>query len=150
MLTDLVAIFPHLSTEPYIRTSPCDLAYNCIAYAAGDQTQRWDPNLPWYWPPGVARRCTLAAFTQAFATLGYRRCNGPDLEPDYEKIAIFSKENQPTHVALQLAGGKWTSKLGDLDDITHTLVGISGDMYGQPVRYMRRRRAQQPQQAPRP
>jgi hypothetical protein len=143
MLTDLIVIFPRLATEPYTRTSPCDITYNCFAYAAGDQTQRWEPNLPWHWPPGVARRFTLAAFTQAYATLNYRRCDSGALEHGYEKIAIFAKDNKPTHVAVQLSDGQWSSKLGDLDDITHTLAGISGDLYGLPVRYMRRARPQQ-------
>jgi hypothetical protein len=138
MLIDLVAIFPQLAAEPYLRTSPCSISYNCIAYAADDQTQRWDPNLPYYWPPGVARRDTLAAFTQVFARLGYRRCNSAALEAGFEKIAIFVKNNRAMHVAKQLQDGQWTSKLGDLDDITHTLMGISGDQYGHPVRYMRR------------
>jgi hypothetical protein len=78
-----------------------------------------------------------------FAGLNYRRCNGPDLEADFEKVAIFAKNARATHVALQLPDGQWTSKLGDLDDITHTLAGISGDLYGAPVRYMRRRRPEQ-------
>src|SRR3990170_7159474 len=88
MLTDLIAIFPQLATEPYLRTSPCSMNYNCIAYAAGDETQRWDPNQGWHWPAGVPRQATVAAFTRLFAQLNYRRCNGPGLEVGFEKIAI--------------------------------------------------------------
>ncbi|TAF36353.1 MAG: hypothetical protein EAZ69_10585 [Oscillatoriales cyanobacterium] len=36
----------------------------------------------------------------------------------------------PTHAARQLANGKWTSKLGWLEDIEHELDGLTGDRYG--------------------
>ena len=138
MLTDLIAIFPQLATEPYMRTSACSMFYNCIAYAVGDQTKRWDPNQGWHWPAGVPRQATLAAFTKVFTQLNYRRCSGSELEAGFEKIAIYQKGNRATHAARQLPDGRWTSKLGDLDDITHTLAGLAGDQYGQPARYMRR------------
>jgi hypothetical protein len=64
--------------------------------------------------------------------LGFQRCDSADLEPDVQKIAIFAKTNgEPTHVARQLPNGKWTSKLGDWEDIEHELAGIEGEkMYG--------------------
>jgi hypothetical protein len=46
-------LFPNLID--YIVTSPKDATYNCIAFAAGDTTRKWDPGmLPdpgYYWPP---------------------------------------------------------------------------------------------------
>src|SRR5437867_8164946 len=47
--------FPNLTD--YEVTSPKDRAYNCIAFAAGDTTRKWDPGmLPqpgYYWPPAA-------------------------------------------------------------------------------------------------
>ena len=43
-----------------------------------------------------------------------------------QKIALFGKLNPadgstiPTHAALQLESGEWTSKMGPLEDINHT------------------------------
>lgn len=138
MLTDLVAIFPDLATEPYLRTSPCTNSYNCFAYAAGDQSQRWDIIDPWYWPAGLPKRTTVGVLIRVFRTLNYQSCDGPALEAGFEKIVIYGKGNMATHAARQLPDGQWSSKLGDLDDITHTLAGIAGDVYGQPLRFMRR------------
>jgi hypothetical protein len=37
----------------------------------------------------------------------------------------------PTHAALQLESGDWTSKLGDFEDISHsTIEAVSGPVYG--------------------
>ena len=138
MLTDLIATFPNLATEPYTRTSPCTFDYNCIAYASGDQTQRWDPALGFYWPPGIPRDWKVATLVRVFDAQGYVPCQNADQENGFEKVAIYRKKNRATHAAKQLLDGKWTSKLGDLDDITHTLDGLAGDMYGTPARYMRR------------
>jgi len=71
------------------------------------------------------------------------------LEAGVEKIAIFAKERNavmvPTHAALQLPTGVWTSKLGDFEDIEHlTIDAVNGPVYGRPVAYMKRRRASSP------
>lgn len=44
----------------------------------------------------------------------------------------------PTHAARQLENGKWTSKLGQLEDIEHELDGLVGDKYGIVVTILRR------------
>jgi len=44
-----------------------------------------------------------------------------------------------THAARQLPDGKWTSKLGQLEDITHgTTDVIEGGDYGEVVQFMKR------------
>lgn len=139
MLTDLVALFPKLATEPYVRTSDCTFDYNCFAYAAGDQTHRWEPGF--HWPDDLPKTPpTLAVLMRLFGKEGYARCTGGDLEVGFDKIAIYGKGNLATHAAKQLDDGQWSSKLGDLDDITHTLEGLVGDLYGKPLRYMRRQK----------
>jgi hypothetical protein len=144
-MSDLPVIFPHLSEAAYLITSPEDAFYNCIAFAAGDRSQKWWPNdAPCaYWP--VHREETIDSFVAAFATLGYETCTTPDLERDYEKVAIYAdRTGDPTHMAAQLPSGRWSSKLGDLEDIEHeTLDQLNGDGkwdYGRAVRFMRRRR----------
>ena len=83
---------------------------------------------------------------QAFARLGYKSCFNASLDTGSEKIAIFGKENEdgaviPTHAALQLESGEWTSKLGPLEDVRHKkLDSVNGPVYGKPICYMSRPR----------
>jgi len=93
-----------------------------------------------YWPPGVERAETLTAFEKAFVSLGFVPCDGPDLEDGFDRIAIFAGSNGiPTHAARQLANGRWTSKIGELEDIEHELHDLTGTDYGAIVLFMKRR-----------
>ncbi len=76
----------------------------------------------------------------AFRGLGYEECQDGTFKVGFQKIAIYAKlDNRPTHAARQLANGRWTSKLGPLEDITHdNPEDISGPEYGDPVMFMRR------------
>jgi hypothetical protein len=57
----------------------------------------------------------------------------------YEKIAIYTKpDGRPTHAARQIDSDKWTSKMGQLEDIEHDINSLSGDIYGEPLVYMKR------------
>jgi len=90
----------------------------------------------------VRRQVTIAAFVEAFRSLGYKTCADGDLEQGFIKIAIFAdKSGKPTHAARQLPDGCWTSKLGVSVDIEHTAVEDVSRIeprYGTPVRFMRR------------
>jgi hypothetical protein len=87
----------------------------------------------------VAREETLAAFVAAFATLGYVPCADDKVEPSFAKIALFTDpQGKPTHAAKQLPDGKWSSKLGTLEDISHTIYGLEGPPYGSAVQYLKR------------
>ncbi|NEO72041.1 hypothetical protein [Moorena sp. SIO3H5] len=134
--------YPNLISTNYHVTSADTIDYNCVAWAAED-TQRWwwpDPMKESYWPVNVPRVETLLAFIKAFETLGYVICETPDLEENYQKIAIYMLTDQPTHVARQLLNGKWTSKLGQDEDIEHdTLEGLTGERYGQVAQVMKRK-----------
>ena len=72
----LADIFPGLRGSPFAITSPRDQNYNCIGFAAGDQSQWWWPDEDGddFWPAGVSRAETIAAFRDAFQTLGYVEC----------------------------------------------------------------------------
>jgi hypothetical protein len=98
-----------------------------------------------FWPHGVTRKVTVQAFLQAYATRGYRLCYDNSLEEGLEKIALFGKEEGgtiiPTHAALQLSSGKWTSKLGPFEDVEHPSVdAVNGPTYGSVVCYLSRYR----------
>jgi hypothetical protein len=133
-------VFPDLARTGYQITSPPDSSYNCIAYAARLTNQWWwpDPDGFDYWPAGVVRERTLAAFIQAFETVGYSPCPDDTLEPGWVKVAIYASDEGPTHAARQLDNGLWTSKLGPDDDIEHSLEGLCGPSYGSVVQFLRR------------
>lgn len=69
-------------------------------------------------------------------------CDTSDLEPNYEKLAIYADStNTPSHMVRQLSSGHWTSKLGELEDIQHlTLDQLSGSDYGRVVQILKRKR----------
>jgi len=125
--------FPNLVVNGYTITSPATPDYNCIAWAAEDIQAWWwpDQQLCYYWPPEIPRKETLEVFIMAYEALGYSVCEDPAYEINFEKIAIFADAaGKPTHAARQLHSGKWTSKLGNSEDIEHALGGISGSKYG--------------------
>ena len=76
--------------------------------------------------------------------MGYEPCERGDLEPGFEKVAIFADDEGPTHAARQLDNGRWTSKLGSMEDIEHALEGLAGSEYGRVVRYLRRQEPVRP------
>jgi len=143
--------FPNLWNNNCVLTSPATAAYNCIAWAAGDSTRWWWP-VPLrglsYWPAGVPRQETIDAFIGAFATKGFSPCADGSLQDGVEKVALFAKRVGaslvPTHAALQLQTGEWTSKLGTFEDINHlTVDAVNGPAYGEPVQFLARDRMHQ-------
>ncbi|MCS6976085.1 MAG: hypothetical protein NZM31_03615 [Gemmatales bacterium] len=134
--------FPHLQSEGFTETSPATSAYNCIAWAAGETDRWWWPDRfdVGYWPGSVPRTESLEAFFQVFESLGYTRCENGDLETGYEKVALYVQDDKPTHAARQLPDGRWTSKLGKEFDITHTLRGLEGPVYGRVAGFLKRPR----------
>ena len=93
MVRRLEEKFPGLSESGYTVSSPVSTDYNCIAWAAGDTKTWWWP-LPEteevYWPSGVTRAETITAFREAFTLLRYIECSSDDLEPGFEKVALFT------------------------------------------------------------
>jgi hypothetical protein len=97
-------------------TSPTSRAYNCFAWAAGEDDRWWnplEPQNPYYWVDGVPAELTIAAFIRAYGTLGFSPCEDAGREVGFEKIALYATpDGEPTHGARQLSNEKWTSKLG--------------------------------------
>jgi hypothetical protein len=142
----LESLFPGLRGQPFRITSPRDRAYNCIAWAAGDDRKWWwpDPDGEDAWPSGVTRTETVEAFQEAFAALGFAVCAHDLFEVGFEKIALFALDGTPKHAARQLPTGRWSSKLGVREDIEHALHDLSGAVYGSVVLIMKRPAAVRP------
>lgn len=140
--------FPRLTRQNHCITSDQDNDYNCIAWAlAGEKTRWWWPHpfLPeYYWPDGVRRDNIMEAFVEVLGRMGFEECLSFDREEGYVRVVIYADERfgqvSPTHAARQRADGQWTSKLGSLEDITHSdPFALGGGLYGRPIRCYRKR-----------
>lgn len=130
-MNDLETKFPGLRNTNYKITSPYDISYNCIAWAANETSKWWWPSPYSYWPREVKKSLTIEVFCEAYGLLGFQLCDSFELGPHEEKVALFTKsDNIPTHAARQLLTGRWTSKLGKNVDIEHELHALEGDLYG--------------------
>jgi hypothetical protein len=118
---DFARDFPHLKPEFCVNgISPATRDYNCFAWAAHVTDVRWEPDpfLQYYWPDVAPRECSIPAYRPK----GFEACNDESLEPETEKIVIYTLEGTPNHVARQLENGNRTSKMGDYEDIQRTLL----------------------------
>lgn len=134
-LTDL---FPKLTDQNHKITSPRKIKYNCIAWAARNTERWWQPGV--YWPVESSRDDHgIGNVVTAFTSLRYKECDDGRLEEGFEKLALYGSAMMYTHAASQLPDGTWTSKLGQLEDITHTTPdAIEGGDYGEVVQFMKR------------
>lgn len=93
------------------------------------------------WPIGILDDGSVESAIQFFETYGFTPTTLDDVsvEPGVIKIAIYGDDEGYTHAARQLTNGKWTSKIGKLQDIEHdTLDALSSKAYGQVVQIMRK------------
>lgn len=92
------------------------------------------------WPDGIRNDESVEAIVEYFTSTGYVPCDNPELEHGYLKVAVFVKDDYPTHACRQLGSQKWTSKMGfDGVDIEHDdLECIEGDQYGTAAVFMKR------------
>jgi hypothetical protein len=128
----------------YTDTSDATNEYNCLAWALGINWTRYDPEpqcAGYYWFPGVERKWNERNIRQIFQNHGYEEADNYDLEDGYEKIVFYiSADGEPQHFSRQLPNGRWTSKLGDLNDIEHdTLECIAVEDYGRPQVVLQRK-----------
>lgn len=140
---DVESRFPRLRESGYSITSPESSEYNCVAWAIDNDTENyWDPtpHSGYYWPRRVTRNGSLRSYIALFRREGFEPCGTAENDPDYEKVAIFADSTRMfKHAARQLSSGRWTSKLGDLEDIEHdTPSALEGEEYGRVVQVLRR------------
>ena len=146
-LAEILAEFPGATLgENCWETSPKSEAYNCFAWAAEDDTRHWDPRTQFhpyggYWPRRAPAGLTVSAIEATFRMVGgYVRTNNDKPEPGICKVAVFAHNGRPTHMARQLASGKWASKLGADEDIEHSSPSVlEGGDYGRVVLLLARR-----------
>jgi len=135
---NLSELFPNLTPENHELTSEKTIKYNCIAWAARNTDRWWQPGV--HWPIHASREdLGIGDLVLAFKSLGYHECSDEKLELGFEKLAIYGSGLMYTHVARQLPDGQWTSKLGQLEDITHsTTEALERSDYGEVVQFMKR------------
>ncbi|MBX9670701.1 MAG: hypothetical protein K2X93_24080 [Candidatus Obscuribacterales bacterium] len=141
---DLEREHPNLIADAdYLRTSKCTDSYNCLAYAAGDLSNWWEPTkLPPYKWPLPQYDYLPASFQTAFAEIGFTLTDTCDVEEGMEVIAVFvDADGDVCHAALRDEDGAWKSKCGDRFDIRHSLCSID---YGTLSFYMKRERVARP------
>jgi hypothetical protein len=82
--------------------------------------------------PVTEENCTVDDLARAYETVGFVPCADGSPEPGFEKVALYGEpDGFYTHAARQLPGGRWTSKLGALEDIEHeTPDDVVGGVYG--------------------
>ena len=143
LVNHLEAAFPGLVHGGYRVTSPADPGYNCIAWAANDDTAFWWPSPDGFWPDVAPPEETVEAFELAYATFGYQRCDRHSLDEASEYVALYADlHGKPTHAARWLSGDRWTSKLGPSEDIEHPLSALEGTLYGRVAVVLKRARRQ--------
>jgi len=71
---------------------------------------------------------------QYFINKGFAKNPNDSFEEGFLKIALYADGNNFCHVARQLLDGKWTSKLGEWEDIEHnSLHDLCGDFFGKDI-----------------
>ena len=129
-------LFPDLTATNHTDTSPADRFYNCHAWALGF-TDRWFDQNQW-WPNNTTRGNTIRDYRAAYESEGFRISRSWDVEDGFEKIAIYEANGLVTHTARLLADGRWTSKVGKREDISHDRDALDGPKYGHIALIMRR------------
>ena len=133
---------PLLAAEGYQITSEPNAEYNCIAYVVGETGRWWShmADADYYWPEHASPTPQLQSLIEVFAGLGYELCEDAGNEAGFSKVALYAdSEGDWTHAAVQLNDGRWSSKLGSYEDISHrTPQSLDSDLYGVVNCYMRR------------
>jgi hypothetical protein len=137
--------FPKLASSGYGITSAATESYNCVAWVLRDIAQWWAPDLSGAaWMSGANGETEIEAYIALFSFHGFERCDDDELVESVEKIAIYGDDEFFDHVAFQLPDGRWSSKLGELNDIKHdTLDGLAGSgyfEYSEMIQFMQRPR----------
>ena len=135
------SLWPSLNSSNYEITSEPTTNYNCVAWAQGINYRTVDLSLDENEEPLLYPDLTCLTYIEYYEKEGFELCDSPEWEENYEKIAIYERHGETfEHVSRQLKEGVWTSKLGDWEDVEHTLEALqSEDYYGFPTWFMKKR-----------
>lgn len=146
----LQALFPNLGPDTYQIAAGYDPSYNCVAWASGETDSVWTPPMArgtdriaveaTFWPRRAPAEWTVTNVAQVFRLQGYVDGDLED-DPDVERIAIYARGDEPTHVAWRGdRSAVWASKLGRNVAIVHRdLAGLEGGEFGAVVKVMHRK-----------
>lgn len=119
--------------------------YNCIGFAMGMTdvcvALGNSARINWqWWPPTAHRDMNPNSLVEAFTYFGFEDCGMDDtIDPDYDKVALYSKAGEWTHAAWIDEENVYHSKLGAQYDITHGPGAIFHETcYGDIYKYMKR------------
>lgn len=147
---DLIRLCPRLfrHTPATTETSERTSAYNCLAFALGDELNWWTPDpeeepAPLsnnFWPTHAPQSRSVEAILSVCESRGFERCGNGDFEPGYEKIVALGSDGLVRHMAVQRPQykGRWRSKFGEWEDGEHELDAILGGNYGEILLFARR------------
>lgn len=135
---ELKKCFPKLDSGNYERVSKATARYNCVAFAAGDERHWWQAGLNggrYRWPSHVKQAYSVEAVVEIFASEGFEKTDNREIEPGWEKIAIYVSLSDMDFSHVTMSDGLvWKSKLGKGQDIHHysleVLEGDQADEYG--------------------
>lgn len=133
---------PNLQRLGYDQTSEKSETYNCVSWALG-RTDIWyepggEPGT--YWPEDVRTDTSLAAYISLFLSYGFEPAVSAEPETGYVRVAVYGTDDDDefTHAAVQLPGGRWSSKCGEDHDISHDLAALEDGRYGRVRAILRR------------
>ncbi len=104
--------------------------FNCISTAFNDYTRWWWPDS--FWPDEANYGSSVVSFDELLLNLiNGKETTNREFELGKTKIALFTDSyGEPTHMARLLPNGRWLSKLGGTEEISHSLEDMEGSYYG--------------------
>lgn len=139
---DVERILPTLKGRD-LSLSPEDFNVNCLAFAVGDNTQWWEPpsGHGTYWPQGFREDLSVQTVEEILKLHGFTVESDRAETPDTDAIAIYGERGEWTHFA-KFANGKWSSKLGELDDVEDIMLDdLEVPDYGKCLKILKRPKA---------
>jgi hypothetical protein len=80
--------FPRLTPETHRLTSPAAIDCNCVAWAAGETENWWQPGV--FWPTQTPPdEFGITALEGVFKALGFEPCDDDGTESGFEKVALY-------------------------------------------------------------
>ncbi|HYE53679.1 MAG TPA: hypothetical protein VD996_02510 [Chitinophagaceae bacterium] len=140
---EMESLWPDLKEgENFHFTSLKKRGYKCVWYAL--MLDRGDIDMLWFRDFYNLDPATLDHSAKGYAKcfqqyFGFEECLSKEYEEGFIKIVLYEDKNQDfKHVARVLPNGYFTSKMGNYEDIQHSLEAVCGNEYGYPVLYMKK------------